>query len=56
MSNQAPEPLPLNIILYGPPGTDKTYRLRNKYMEEFTDRQAVLSAEEQASALVKDLA
>jgi hypothetical protein len=57
MSNQAPERLPLNIILYGPPGTGKTYRLRNQFMEEyFTDRQAVLSADEQASALVKDLA
>jgi hypothetical protein len=48
--------MPLNIILYGPPGTGKTYRLRNEYMERFTDRQAVLSPEEQASALVKDLA
>ena len=56
MSNQIAEPLPLNIILYGPPGTGKTHRLRNEYMEKFTDRQAVLSADEQASALVKDLA
>ena len=56
MTTQAPESLPLNIILYGPPGTGKTYCLRNEYMERFTDRQAVLSAEEQAAALVKDLA
>lgn len=46
----------LNIILYGPPGTGKTHQLRNHYMELFTDRQGVLSAEERASALVKDLA
>ena len=45
----------LNIILYGPPGTGKTYRLRNHYMELFTDRQAPPTAEERASALVKDL-
>ncbi len=50
------EELPLNIILYGPPGTGKTHRLRNEYMERFTDRQAILSADEQASELVKDLA
>ena len=57
MSNQAPEALPLNIILYGPPGTGKTYRLRSEFMEKFfTDRQAVLNADEQASALVKDMA
>jgi hypothetical protein len=56
MQSSNPEPLPLNIILYGPPGTGKTHRLRNKYMEMFTDRQAILSAEEHASALVKDLA
>jgi 5-methylcytosine-specific restriction protein B len=50
MPNQAPEALPLNIILYGPPGTGKTYRLRSEFMEKFfTDRQAVLSADEQAS-------
>lgn len=52
-----PKSLPLNIILYGPPGTGKTYRLRNEYMEKFfTDRQAELTAQEQSSALVKDLA
>ena len=53
-----PEPfLPArNIILYGPPGTGKTHRLRNEYMQKFTDRQAVLSTEERASALVEDLA
>jgi hypothetical protein len=44
-----------NIILYGPPGTGKTYRLRNEYMELFTDHQVVLTAEERAAALVKDL-
>lgn len=52
-----PDSLPLNIILYGPPGTGKTHRLRNEYMEKFfTDRQAVLTAEEQACAIVKDKA
>lgn len=57
MADQASTPLPLNIILYGPPGTGKTYRLRNEFMErQFTDRQAVLSPDEQASVLVKDMA
>ena len=45
-----------NIILYGPPGTGKTYQLRNHYMQMFTERQTILSAEERASALAKDLA
>jgi hypothetical protein len=44
-----------NIILYGPPGTGKTYKLRSEYMDKFTDRQSVLSSEERAAALVKDL-
>ena len=57
MPNQAMSPLALNIILYGPPGTGKTYRMRNEYMEKFfTDRRVVLSEEERASALVKDMA
>jgi hypothetical protein len=56
MSDQTAKSLPLNVILYGPPGTGKTYRLRNEYMEHFTERQAVLSADEQTSALVKDMA
>ena len=57
MPSSEPDPLPLNIILYGPPGTGKTHRLRNEYMEKyFTDRQAVLTAEEQACAIVKDKA
>lgn len=57
MLTPEPDPLPLNIILYGPPGTGKTHRLRNEYMEKFfTDRKAVLSAEEQACAIVKDRA
>ena len=52
-----PPALPaLNTILYGPPGTGKTYHLRNTYMEMFTDRQAALTPEETASALVQDLA
>ena len=45
----------LNIILYGPPGTGKTYKLRTEYMDKFTDRQSVLSGDERAAALVKDL-
>jgi Cdc6-like AAA superfamily ATPase len=44
-----------NIILYGPPGTGKTYKLRTEYMELFTDREAVLTPEERASALARDL-
>lgn len=57
MLTPAPDVLPLNIILYGPPGTGKTHRLRNEYMEKvFTDRKAVLSAEEQACSIVKDRA
>ena len=57
MKNPPAERLPsaLNLILYGPPGTGKTYRLRNHYMQMFSERQAVLTPEERAAALVKDL-
>jgi AAA domain (dynein-related subfamily) len=44
-----------NIILYGPPGTGKTFKLRGEYMDKFTDHQSILSEEERAAALVKDL-
>jgi hypothetical protein len=45
-----------NLILFGPPGTGKTYHLRKRYFEIFTDRHLQLTAEEQTAVLVKDLA
>lgn len=56
MSSSNDELLPSkNIILYGPPGTGKTYKVRNEYMELFTDRQAIPTAEDRATELVRDL-
>jgi ATP-dependent 26S proteasome regulatory subunit len=35
-----PKPItfPQNLILFGPPGTGKTYELINNYIKYFTDR------------------
>lgn len=44
-----------NIILFGPPGTGKTHKIRKDYMELFTDRTTALTAEERAAELVRDL-
>jgi len=35
-----------NIILFGPPGTGKTYKLSHKYFENYTDKKSKRSREE----------
>lgn len=51
-----PLTLALNTILFGPPGTGKTYALRNQYMKRFTESAAALSKDDFAADLVADLA
>lgn len=38
--------IPLNLILAGPPGTGKTYRILNEFMPRFQDAEAILSKAE----------
>lgn len=45
-----------NVILYGPPGSGKTYALRTKYMKLFTDHESVKTQEEYADELVSAMA
>ena len=46
--------IPLNIILYGHPGTGKTYRLKNEFFEKFTDKNANQTEEEYLQELVSN--
>lgn len=44
----------LNVILFGPPGTGKTYYLSNNYFNEFTSRKSTVSREEFLKSFVVD--
>ena len=44
----------LNVILFGPPGTGKTYELSNYYFDKFTSRKSTVSREEFLKAFVVD--
>lgn len=48
-------PLELNTILYGPPGSGKTYALKNEYFKYFTSASATQTPEEHIQSLTKDL-
>ena len=48
-------PLELNTILYGPPGSGKTYALKNRYYDYFTSKQATQTKEEFLAAMAGDL-
>jgi len=48
--------IPLNLILYGPPATGKTYKLTTEYFPRFTDQQETKTKELFAYDLVSDLA
>ena len=45
----------LNTILFGPPGTGKTYKLREKYFDMFTVSESSLSKEQFIVNIVADL-
>lgn len=42
----------LNVILFGPPGTGKTYELSNYYFDKFTSKKSTVSRAEFVRALV----
>ena len=48
--------IPLNLILYGAPGTGKTYKLKNEYFDLFTDQQGTKTKEEFYKDLIQNLA
>ncbi|MBT4337640.1 MAG: EVE domain-containing protein [Bacteroidetes bacterium] len=48
--------IPLNLILYGAPGTGKTYKLKNEFFELFTDQQGTQTRAEFNIEITKNLA
>lgn len=44
-----------NTILFGPPGTGKTYKLKTEYFPEYTTKETSLSADENFERVVSDL-
>mgnify|MGYP003318015796 CR=1 FL=1 len=44
-----------NIILFGPPGTGKTYKLKTAYFDEYITKETNLSAEENFERVVSEL-
>lgn len=47
--------VPLNQILFGAPGTGKTYTLINEYFEQFTIKESSLTKEQFAESIITDL-
>jgi hypothetical protein len=45
----------LNQILFGPPGTGKTYRLQKEYFDKFTIKETALSRDQYLDSLIGDL-
>lgn len=44
----------LNVILFGPPGTGKTYELSNYYFDKFTSKKSTVSRDEFLKSFVVD--
>lgn len=44
----------LNVILFGPPGTGKTYELSNYYFDKFTSKKSTVSRDEYLKSFVVD--
>lgn len=47
--------IPLNQILFGAPGTGKTYKLINEYFDAFTIKETSLTKEQFAESIITDL-
>ena len=45
----------LNTILFGPPGTGKTFKLQSKYFDQFTVQETSLNREQYLENIVSDL-
>ena len=54
-TNDSKMKLSFNTILFGPPGTGKTYKLQKEYFDLFTIKESALSRNQYIESLVADL-
>jgi 5-methylcytosine-specific restriction protein B len=51
-----PQILPLNKILFGPPGTGKTYRLKDEFFNLYEEKETSITPEQNFKEVTKDMA